>query len=184
MTTDELARTAGRTSPEGDGTARSAARPLLLGEAPSKKGDRFWRFPLSGSPATRLLTFMGVDFREPAWWTLIDHFEPMNVIERYADAEPWSTPRARERWLGYLRDRFGEERLTLPSQGLVVVCLGRRAATAVGAPEEWGVWEAVDRMQVAALPHPSGLNRVYNEPEMRALAGRVLHEAIERARHD
>lgn len=54
-------------------------RPLLLGEAPSRAGDRFYMVPLSGNPAVRICRIMGWDTGgEAAYWTLVEHFETLH----------------------------------------------------------------------------------------------------------
>jgi len=78
-------------------------RPILLGEAPSRGGDRYHTFPLSGRPARVLCELAGIPPQPEGsthgrWtWALYDRFECHNLFERYADATPWSAPTARER---------------------------------------------------------------------------------------
>lgn len=155
-------------------------RPLLLGEAPSRAGDRFYMVPLSGNPAVRICRIMGWDTGgEAAYWTLVEHFETLNTIRRFADAEPWSAVRARERWNTHLRERRRSDR-----SDLVVVCLGRRAAAAVGI----GAWEVGDWVKVpggveaVAAPHTSGRSRLWNDPETEFTMRRVLAEEEARER--
>lgn len=135
-------------------------------------------FPLSGAPATRICRLMGWEHNgDPYYWTLIEHFETLNAIERHGDAYPWSTLRARERWMKWL---IAEERSREP---LVVVCLGRKAETALGlTPRAWGEWFEVGLLQAVTIPHTSGRSRVWNDPETESMVKRVLTEAIERAR--
>jgi hypothetical protein len=159
--------------------ASSAAEkplPLLLGEAPSKQGDRYHAFPLSGAPAQRICRLMGWEPDGAAYWTLVEHFQTLNAIERHADAYPWSAQKARERWGAWLLENCGEGRLT-------VVCVGRKAAAAVGLSDgvSWGQWRAFMAYDATVLPHTSGRNRVWNEPGTAELWRRVLTEAIERA---
>jgi uracil-DNA glycosylase len=96
------------------------------------------------------------------------------VFDSYAEAYPWSAPRARKRWYDIL--------LAEPAKKLVVVCLGNRAAGAVPVltDRSWGEWVYTPGLlSFVAVPHPSGLNRLYNDPSMRALTGRVLRQALE-----
>ena len=48
---------------------------------------------------------------------------------------------------------------------------------------DWGEWLELPRGRghVALLPHPSGVNHLYNQGGMQALAGRVLVEAADLA---
>lgn len=80
-----------------------APRAILLGEAPSKRGDAYHHFPLSGPPARVLCQLAGIPPQEDGstygrWtWALYDHFRCRNLFERYDDATPWSAPAARDR---------------------------------------------------------------------------------------
>jgi uracil-DNA glycosylase len=162
----------------------SESKPLIVGEAPSKGGDRYHMFPLSGPPSKVLCQAAGIPPQPGGsaygrWtWALYERFEAVNLIERYRDAEPWSAPRARER----------ARKLVEEAGPLVVVLLGRRVATAWGLGEraigEWGpaLVGGLPVPEVICLPHPSGLNRTLNDPDVRALLGRGLVEATERAR--
>lgn len=129
-----------------EGPATERRRPLLLGEAPSRTGDRYYRFPLSGAVAERTCRLAGIapqpeGSRYGVWtWALYDHFECHNVFRRYADATPWSVPSARDTVrlrIDQLRDsevhpvdsRPGEPQTQAP----VIVCLGRKVQRAVHA---------------------------------------------------
>lgn len=118
------------------------ARPLLLGEAPSKLGDRYHHFPLSGRPARVLCELAGIPPQAEGstygrWtWALYEHFECRNVFARYATATPWSAPRARAAALELLakleataRVDIDEPEAAIPAT--VVVCLGRKVQAAV-----------------------------------------------------
>jgi uracil-DNA glycosylase len=162
----------------------SELKPLLVGEAPSRRGDRYWMFPLSGPPAKVLCELAGIPAQPGGstygrWtWALYDVFETVNLIERFKDAEPWSAPRARDR----------ARELAEVHAPLVAVLLGRKVAAAWGLADrpvgEWGpaLPGGLPVPEVVCLPHPSGLNRTLNDPEVRALMGRGLVEATERAR--
>jgi hypothetical protein len=70
-------------------TKDEPSKPLLIGEAPSKSGDRYWMFPLSGAVAQTLCEMAGISpqpggSRYGRWtWALYDHFECENLIERW-----------------------------------------------------------------------------------------------------
>ena len=116
-------------------------RPVLLGEAPSKSGDRYSMFPLSGRPARVLCELAGIPPQPDGttygrWtWALYDHFDCRNVFERYAAATPWSAPRAREAVRPLLAELRGVEDDHVPPAAdvapAVIVCLGRRVQAAV-----------------------------------------------------
>lgn len=138
--------------------AGDRSRPILLGEG--RGGDRFYHFPLYGR-----------------WtWALYERFECRNLFERYAQAEPWSVPRARERAREIERDLDGR----------VVVCLGRRVQAtvydALDIPREYAQvfhsWVTNAVVQVVAIPHPSGLNRALNHPVERERCSETLRVAL------
>lgn len=167
----------------GDAGREVFSRPVLIGEAPSKGGDRYHRFPLSGPPA-RVLCGLAAIPPDPdgstygRWtWALYDRFECRNVYERFRHATPWSVPGARER----------ARRMTdLLEDGRIVVCLGRKVHAAVcsgldlGAPPDYHEWVTVapTGTAVVAIPHPSGLNRLLNDAEERARSGKTLVRAM------
>lgn len=162
-----------------------STRPLLLGEAPSEKGDRFHAFPLSGNPAVRICKIMGWETGGAAYWTLIEHFDTLNAIERFADAYPWSRQRAQRRWGEYLLDRYkAPDFRDVPPEKLVVVCLGRKAEGAVhdGAEAPVGVWRQRGNLEFVVAPHTSGRSRLWNDPETKHVLESILREALTRAR--
>lgn len=135
-------------------------------------------FPLSGAPARVLCQLAGIPSQEGGtaggkWtWALYDHFDTENLFRRYADATPWSVPKARQR-------------ARLLDTNEVNILLGRKVAEAfdVDAPYfEWG--ELPAGQLVVVVPHPSGLNRKLNEEQMRRLTGATLRDAMAKARGD
>lgn len=209
------------------GDAKRPPLPILLGEAPSRQGDRFHAFPLSGRPAKVLCQLAGIQPQTGGtqygrWtWALYEHFDCSNVFERYADATPWSAPKARDR----AREMLAELEHAHPFDGRaglppVIVCLGRKVQRAVGDaldframrlrpsdPGAWGgglfgsygVWAAPWHVRtpvarigepperewapwIVTIPHPSGLNRLLNDPEQRANVTRTLEQAEALAR--
>ena len=155
---------------------------MCLGEAPSKAGDRYWMVPLSGRPAQVLCeaAWLPREGNEAWYWTLTRHFETLNAIERFADAYPWSAPRARERWTRWLLEQPDGRMPPGNPPTLVVVCVGRKAADAIGlaADYPWFRWTLYGLMYVTVIPHTSGRNRVLNDEAMKAGMGTTLREAI------
>jgi hypothetical protein len=164
-------------------------KPLLVGEQPSRSGDHYWEFPLSGAVAQTLCRMAGIpprpnESRYGRWtWALYYRFHCINLIERY---RPWDAALAVEG----LRDGIGAE-------DEVVVLLGRKAQQAYVDMQvpgesvldgldfyEWVVDPAspTGRREVLVLPHPSALNIIYKERGIRSKAGRLLKEAIEKAK--
>jgi uracil-DNA glycosylase len=143
-------------------------RPLLVGEAPSASARTLDGPALSGRAGERLAGFAGLGGVEE----LLSAFETANLFDAYPGAA-WPAERAR---------RAATARPLAP----VTVLLGRRVAAAYHLRTvNWCTWYFVGRrsapVEVAVIPHPSGLTRNYNSPLARELAGRILREAVERA---
>lgn len=149
--------------------------PLLLGESPSRSGDRFWRFPLSGAPARTMCRMAGWEPDGPeselgSWtWALYARFETRNLFPRWADAERWSAPGARERWT----EIYAE------GPWPAVVLLGRRVAAAVCDGPPYHEWVVHQSLPMVVIPHPSGLNRLLNDPDERERCGATLRAAAD-----
>jgi uracil-DNA glycosylase len=157
-------------------------KPLMVGESPSRTGDRYHRFPLSGAPARTLCRAAGWEPDGPAselgsWtWALYGWFETVNVFSRYADATPWSAVIARQRAIEIVKD----------SRPGTIVVLGNRVAAAFGIldssnPFVWLEWSSAaigHSYRIVRIPHPSGRNRLLNDPAMREAVGRTLREAV------
>lgn len=163
-------------------------KPLLIGEMPSRSGDRYWMFPLSGAVAQALCQMADIPpqsdgSRYGKWtWALYEHFDCINAIERF---QKWNERHAANR----LRAEIEPDRE-------VVILLGRLAqdayvrmqhpATSMLDRLDFFKWVAdpnspTGRRQVIVLPHPSSLNRVYHEDRDRRRAGCALRRAIEDA---
>lgn len=165
---------------------------LLVGEMPSRSGDRYHDFPLSGAVARTLCRMAGIPPDEESaglaqWtWALYEHFDCVNAIERHG---PWDSQKAAEHLVEVLARASSDYE--------VVVLLGRRPQSAYCAMQqpvrntflaklhfyEWrtDLLAPTARREVVVIPHPSALNRVYNDPLSRESAGRVLREAMEKA---
>lgn len=162
---------------------------LLVGEMPSRSGDRYHMFPLSGMVAQTMCQMAGIPPQEEGsrygrWtWALYENFGCVNAVERHGK---WESAVAAER----LREVIEPDRE-------VVVLLGRRAQTAYMRMYEpassliaklpywhWRLDMLSDtgRRQVVVVPHPSTRNRLYNDhSDPRLKTGQVLREAIEKA---
>lgn len=163
-----------RPSPCPSFVVRSVARPLLLGEAPgpSASGDVL---PLGGGTARRLLGFMGVeaDVDDRRWQygdayhgTLSELFELSNV---FPDSPGFWDPRE-------ARSRVA---MILAEDHPCAVLLGRRVSAAAGIPmSPFFEWREALGKPAVVIPHPSGRNLLYNDPEERVRAGRSLWEAV------
>jgi len=154
-------------------------KPLILGEAPSKSGDKYYMFPLSGAVGQRLCVLAGLPSESGGspygryYWPLAKRYELRNLLERY--------PGVKGRGAAFpYADALEALRLIEPElQGRTTVLLGRRLARLLGAPDEFFAWrQTTPSTWLTAIPHPSGLNRLYDSPEVRESASRVLQEAL------
>jgi uracil-DNA glycosylase len=162
----------------------------VVGESPSRAGDRYHHLPLSGAPAQTLCTLAGIppkadDSRYGRWTeALYDKFDCVNAVRRFPSGG-WPRQLAARSVAGMLEP-----------EREVVVLLGSRVRTAYDDARqpatplllgrdrfEWivDIDSPTGRREVVVLPHPSGLNRMLNDPATRRRMGEVLREAIEKA---
>ena len=152
-------------------------KPLILGEAPSKSGDQYFMFPLSGAVGQRLCTLAGLtpDARGTQYgryyWPLRKRFDLRNLLERY----PGPAGRGAAFPLRTATEAWGA--LAPQLSGRVVVLLGRRLAGLAGV-EDFFVWRNVGGVRLMVIPHPSALNSYYNSTEMWDSASCALQEAL------
>jgi len=124
-------------------------KPLLVGQAPGESGDGI---PLSGRCGRKLCGLMKTDLDD-----YLEKFDRVNVLDFFpgkngkGDAFPIN--KAREM---ASRIRLGERPF--------VVLLGRNVARAFGmAKMDPLTWTTVRGTPVALVPHPSGVNRWWND---------------------
>jgi uracil-DNA glycosylase len=145
-------------------------KPLLLGEAPNFRIDD--GRPLAGRIATRLTRTLGWLEGDPHD-RLIERFDVRNAVDDPAYTDPWDAPYASRSWYRYAEardDRF------------VVVALGRRAAAAVGRDDvPFYTWVPSSGYDSVAVPHPSGLSRIWNDASTPVRVRETLHEALVRS---
>ncbi len=139
-------------------------KPLILGEAPHLLSG----LALSGRAGTFLARLAGLS-GEP------------ELRARFDLANLFSTPVGQKAGKG---DPFpaalaGMLAARKPLVG-VTVLLGRRLARAYGLGElPWHVWLSDDGASMTAvIPHPSGVNYLFNDEEVRKAAGRTLSQAL------
>jgi uracil-DNA glycosylase len=128
-------------------------KPLLVGEAPSRATD--------GGPP-----FSGRSGTYVAWLAQIpsgrveDAFEPVNLLPR------WPGPAGKASAFPLDEARFrGLLLLAAQPEGRTVVVAGRRAWAALGLPASTSYLSTVERdgLRLALIPHPSGVNRFWND---------------------
>lgn len=152
----------------------SSSRPLVIvGEAPAGAGTEVLP-ALEGLVGRRLAKMMGVSDEVYFANTI-----RKNIFETPDEGKPWEHHEAYVRALRMMG--------AMPVNARIVL-LGKKVATAfkvVNLPEyEWHsavrIWSG-DTLWLAHIPHPSGLNRKYNDPADRERASAFLREAIRAA---
>jgi len=151
-------------------------KPLLIGEAPSKNEDPYAIVPLGGRVGRRLAACAGLPFCE-----FLERFDRINLLEVRQDTKEkgfeFDLPAARIK-AAALWDEWhaGPPR--------TVIFLGRRVARSFGfgsmtlfSPVTLGTQIAMYQM-----PHPSGVNRWWNDAENCTLACAFMHKIVEEHR--
>jgi len=126
-------------------------RPLIIGEAPNRGGDP--RHPIEGRIGRRLAALSGLSFE-----AFKDRCARVNLLPAWAGragkGSAFSVVVARYRAQS-LRRRF--------VAGRTVILLGHRVARAFGISAAYFSEVHVEAARVVVVPHPSGVNRWYNE---------------------
>lgn len=137
--------------------------PLLVGEDnPYGSDPRFALYPKPPHSAGGRLCHRILQITEKAY---IRDFDRMNLC-----SGKWSIAEARESAARILRDRLGQERVDGPVA--IFVLLGSKVCNAFGVPFTPFSLQSCGRYIV--LPHPSGRNRLWNDPMSFDLARDVL----------
>ena len=165
-------------------------KPYMVAECPSVRGDHLWESPLSGKPAERLCRWAGwPPAEEPlrpgpydAWTrSLYARFIVTNLFRRAAEADPWNEARATD--AAHLLTLTIVNAVALRGgTGTTAVLMGGRVAAAFGIkPRDGRVpyfeWREYEFGRVVVAPHPSGRNRLLNDPEWRERTGAILRDA-------
>lgn len=143
------------------------SRLVFVGEAPGGRGTE--DLPaLEGLVGKRLAKMCGVSFEE---WLKVDR---RNIFESPDAGVPWESRAALIRAVQMMG--------VFPHNAHVVI-LGKRAAKAFRIdefePYQWvsavRIWSG-DTLYMAHIPHPSGRNRLLNDPKERDRMERFLRE--------
>lgn len=148
---------------------------LVLGEAPSRRTDG--GPPLSGACGDFLAELVGSDLR--------DAFDVENLLDewpgpaKHGKGSSFPMAIARRR----VRDPLFVEKVARYDR---VIVLGRRVWRALGLPNDtpWLGWAIPTRgffagIEFSLLPHPSRVNRVWNDRKFRERAAKALRELRE-----
>lgn len=127
---------------------------VLVGEAPSRDGVGGFR----GRSGKRLASYMGISHER-----LFDLFDVVNVFDRFlgrvGKGDAWDRLSARANGCVF-REQF------VAAEVPVVVMAGKRVADALGFPNATYFAERFDgRTAFVCVPHPSGINRWWNDSE-------------------
>ena len=147
-------------------------KPLVVGQAPGPRSDP--DHPLSGRCGVRLADLCGIKVPD-----FMERFDRFNLIEKFpgksgkGDAFPMEQAYA------------GAVKLLVTGEtnGRMVVLLGDNVAAAFGLPRGLApfVWITGFAMLAAVCPHPSGINRWYNDPKNLKRAKRFWRAVAEDA---
>jgi hypothetical protein len=134
----------------------SPTAPLLVGESPGRYNHPDAPlFPVSRSSGAKLLELSGLPMAQ-----FLRSFRRRNLFREAPDK--WTASDARMAWQELPHTEAPEH----------WVLLGRRVAAAGGFRDTAVVYKAVDG--VWCIPHPSGLNRAYNDAGVRAQVAELL----------
>ena len=147
-------------------------KPLIVGEAPSKNQDP--ERPIEGRIGMRLAACCGLPYDQ-----FLDHFERVNLLHVRQDTA------AKGFEFDAVAGALAAKRIwcldTSPDR--IILLLGKRVATAFGAHDRWFELQRLGSLgEFYVLPHPSGVNRWWNDPANEERAVRFMHEVVERTR--
>jgi hypothetical protein len=97
-------------------------------------------------------------------------FERRNLLQLWGDK--WSVPKAREAADAIRREVGG---------GAALILCGARVTKAFGYPFDLTLTpftHGVDGTRVLVIPHPSGLSRAWNDPQMQARVMEAVFELV------
>lgn len=133
---------------------------LIIGENPGLAGDP--TAALEGSVGKRIASYAGLK-----WGDYLAMTERRNIFPAYVS--PWPRDEAKRR----------AEQAFPYLLGRRTILLGQRVADAFDFHWPLLNWVEIGGVTVAIVPHPSGLNRWWNEAENRSQARRFLRAAFD-----
>lgn len=144
-------------------------RPVVVGEAPGRGTDP--ARPLRGDSGRRLARYAGLggDVGE-----LARRAERVNLVDRFPGGQGKGCRFPRE------DARRGARDLLALAPGRDLLLLGKRVAGALGWTDaEYLRWLPLKSCRLACVPHPSGVNRWWNDPANRRRARAFLCRALD-----
>lgn len=157
-------------------------KPLIIGEAPSKNEDV--PQPIAGRVGRRLAECAGLTMEE-----FLAHFDRVNLLKDRQDTDDhgFTFDHARASLEAYkLREKFTRDQ--------IVLLLGWRVARAFSVPKRWHgrnglavsleyfVQYNIGDTEARIVPHPSGVNRWWNDPANYKQACEFMQNIVRRTR--
>lgn len=156
------------TPPSSIGSGTSMHKPLLIGEAPSKN-EPLPR-PLEGRSGERLARFAGL-----AWDDYLEKFERTNLLSVRQDTK--------EKGFEFDHDAAvvrAREIVNAIEPDRVVVLFGKRVAAAFGCVKAYfEVHRLPNGGRMYVVPHPSGVNRWWNDSNNCRRMWQFMHDLAE-----
>ncbi len=148
-------------------------KPLIIGEAPSK--NETTPRPIEGRIGRRLARLAGLSLPE-----FLAHFDRVNLLDVRQDTAEH----------GFTFDRLAAIDAAYRLQqtfahNQIILLLGHRVADAFGIVKRIYFIEqrfTVMRGEIRILPHPSGINRWWNDPRHMLEAETFMRRIVERTR--
>lgn len=141
-------------------------KPLIIGEAPSKHGDP--DKPIEGKIGNRLAHAGGITFED--YMACFERVNLLHVRQEYSGkGSAFNKAEALEH-ANKLQKQF--------VAGRTILLLGKRVAEAFGLNGDYFDVHFVNDAHVYVIPHPSGVNRWWNDPENRSRMEEFMHEVI------
>lgn len=152
-------------------------KPLIVGEAPSK--NELPERPIEGRIGARLAVCCGLPYDE-----FLERFERVNLLRVRQDTKEKgfefdAAAAAHVAWqmAAPLSTQFAFH------EGRTVLLLGKRVAAAFGADTRYFERQRIGtRAEVYVLPHPSGVNRWWNDEANQRRMVEFMHGIVERTR--
>lgn len=147
-------------------------KPLIIGEAPSK--NEVTERPIEGRIGKRLAKLAGLTLPE-----FLEHFERVNLLRvRQDTAEHGFQFNAEE-----ARKEAAILLMVLDPKYTPILLLGHRVGAAFGCSRAYFMPQQVGRwMNVHVLPHPSGVNRWWNDRTNEFEAKWFMRAIVEKTR--
>lgn len=144
-----------------------ASKPLIIGEAPGKNGDA--SKPIGGRVGARLAACCGLTMEE-----FLEAFDRVNLL----DEQPQDAPKGMQ-FNVRLAGKKAKQIEASFAVGQVVLLLGKRVGAAFGLKRvPYFETLALNHAKVTIVPHPSGVNRVWNDLEVELQMIRFMHQIV------